>query len=86
MTLENLCCSLESAKELKELGVPQNSLFYWTDEDIILMPEGMGKWKIVNMKGLYPQAEYISAFTCAELGEMLPGFIKIGEVIATFRN
>lgn len=78
MTLENICCSFELAKKLQELGVKNNSIFHWTNEDILLMPNWK-KWKITNAKGLYPKAEYISAYTIGELGEMLPSFIYIGE-------
>ena len=80
MTLEQMCCSLEPSIKLKELGVPQNSVFYWTDEDIILMP-GYDKWKITNAKGLYQPAKYISAFTSGELGEMLPYAIKKQDIL-----
>lgn len=64
MTLENLVCSLESAKRLKELGVPQGSFFYWHDGTTIIYPDYQP-----NMN------RSISAFTAGELGEMLPCFI-----------
>jgi hypothetical protein len=66
MKLENQVCSLELAKRLKELGVKQESLFYhdntlkkvaWTG-NIYLAPVDFGM-------------RYVSAFTVAELGEML---------------
>ena len=68
MKLENQVCSLEHAKRLKELGVKQESLWWWTrlddSKDFILM-------SVVN--SCAPRIhEGISAFTVAELGEMLP--------------
>jgi hypothetical protein len=68
MKLEKQVTSLELAQKLKELSVEQNSLFKW-----FISPEG---WKIV------PQTEDTgllicpSAFTVAELGEMLPALIE----------
>ena len=66
MPLEKQVVSLELAKRLKELGVKQESLFWWVE--------------IPADKQLYIQPEYTaklfsprySAFTVAELGEMLP--------------
>lgn len=63
MKLEKQVCSLELAKRLKELGVKQESYFYWSydlldSHTIRHQAKGWG-------------ADY-SAFTVAELGEMLP--------------
>lgn len=76
MKLEQKTCSLELSKKLKEMGVPQDSYFYWkTAKDYCKLvndnhdsgyPIGIGK----RAKG----AEHYSAFTVAELGEMLPQF------------
>lgn len=60
MKLKDQVCSLESAKKLKELGVKQDSLWYWetlrTTNYVLSLVKGQG----------------YSAFTVAELGEMLP--------------
>lgn len=61
MELEKQVCSLELAKKLKELGVKQESLFWWNISDGIVIGEQ------------YRRPPSISAFTVAELGEMLPG-------------
>jgi hypothetical protein len=69
--LEDQVCSLELAKKLKELGAKQKSLFWW------------GRPKDLNVYGLFytPMLfsfgedhfdELYSAFTVAELGEILP--------------
>ena len=58
------------AKRLKELGEKQESLFWWTNESKLLFDKDY--WELTNHFGLYPKMEYISAFTVAELGEMLP--------------
>lgn len=65
MKLENQVASLEISKRLKELGVKQESLFAWLP---ITNTEEYGlfyEWHI-------SKDEPISAFTVAELGEMLP--------------
>lgn len=63
MKLENQVCNLELAKKIKELGVGQDSLWCWWDDDII-----PGHLVPLTMKS----AVRASAFTVAELGEMLP--------------
>lgn len=58
MTLESQVCSLELSKRLKELGVKQESLFYW-NQGIVCD----SSFKVI------PEA--CSAFTCGELGELI---------------
>jgi hypothetical protein len=68
MKLENQVCSLELAKKLKELGVKQESLFYWVRH------WNEGKWvdKLFYLKDEDDKVNsFTSAFTVAELGEML---------------
>jgi hypothetical protein len=66
--LEKQVCSLDLAKRLKELGVKQESLFYW---HIDSMKEFDPRVKMGLPSG--DVATYgISAFTVAELGERLP--------------
>ena len=84
MKLEDQVCSLDLAKRLKELGVKQESAFYW-------FPFGGGvhKWqltkKILDMDALRGWRSYeknnkdfsfYAAFTVAELGEMLPSVYR----------
>src|SRR5258706_5692321 len=64
MKLEDQIVSLELAKRLKEFGVKQESLFYWFINQLVYMCD-LSKWE--------KSKKYIfSAFTVAELGEMLP--------------
>jgi hypothetical protein len=64
MKLENQVVSLEYAKKLKELGVKQESLYMWKyDEDYYLVATN-SRYGIGN--GIVA-----SAYTVAELGEML---------------
>jgi len=70
MKIEDQVCSLELAKRLKELGVKQESFCWWVEPEY------------TNDKEPFVQAEFpaghtarthiASAFTVAELGEMLP--------------
>ena len=72
MPLENQVCSLQYAKRLKELGVEQKSLFYYH----ALGPNNY--WHLYYYLEELPE-EYnckISAYTVAELGELLPYNIK----------
>lgn len=69
MKLEDQVCSLELAKRLKELGVKQESLFKW-------IHDGNGFRVHSLMLEPYPANWIVAdAFTVAELGEILPGFI-----------
>jgi hypothetical protein len=70
MKLENQVTSPDLSLTLEKLGVPQKSLFYWrigigkqSSEKPYLVDEGPRASTVFN---------YVSAFTVAELGEMLP--------------
>lgn len=65
-TLEKEVCGLEFAKKLKELGVKQESLCYWWPN---------GNLVIYNAAAEDEEPMGDSAFTVAELGEMLPARI-----------
>ena len=68
--MENQVCSLDLARKLKELGVKQESLFYYQGQQKEF-DKGFGYilelGKVLNWKG----AVFLSAFTVAELGEMI---------------
>ena len=72
MKLSDQVVSLEIAKRLCELGVKQDSLFLWYGEN--------GKYGISYTRGkkLKDSITY-SAFTCSELGNMLPLWWDIGK-------
>ena len=63
MKLEKQVVSLELAKKLKELGVKQDSHFSWFEMNT-------GKFELYH-SGLPTSKSKFSAFTVAELGEML---------------
>lgn len=93
MKLEQQAVSLELAQKLKELGVDQNSVFYWslkedvqtngTNSDETSYKIRSKNWNLIRkeeftiqtIEGWYKQ-ELCSAFTVAELGEMLPKSIE----------
>lgn len=85
MKLEQQVVSLELAQKLKELGVKQESLFYWcgshSNPDA---PWGIHNWSIRDKEfrhwsirdkefrlRYYQSDDPVSAFTVAELGEIL---------------
>lgn len=66
MNIEKQVTSLEISKKLKGLGVEQESLWYWWKAGHIFVEEGRyagRQWE-----------KLASAFTVAELGELLPRF------------
>ena len=73
MDIEQQVCSLELAKKLKELGVKQESVWYWTecnnpDYGVI------GEWMLIQKPSKnWNQA---AAFTVAELGVLLPKMLE----------
>jgi hypothetical protein len=81
MELQQQVCSLELAKRLQELGVKQESLFWWIQQvqehlerngKLTLVPTE--SWVVNDRPG---SAGYYSAFTVAELGEILPESINV---------
>lgn len=78
MKLENQVVSLELAKQLKELGVKQESLFYWwisnkeEHKNHINFQPAIHYERPIPMKDKNWDWSIVSAFTVAELGEMLP--------------
>jgi hypothetical protein len=74
MKLESQLTSLELSKRLDELGVKQESLFYWVKS----ANPNYGDWLIAMIDGFNHvyHDEAISAFTIAELGETLPDWTE----------
>ncbi len=76
MKLEEQVCSLELAKRLKELGVKQDSVYSWANHEdkpeltSTAMTALMAKRPLDRQR--YISDDVYSAFTVAELGEMLP--------------
>lgn len=72
MKLEDQVTSLELSKKLKELGVKQESLFWWTRTFTRKSGEYKedSEWYLQFKKNGI--GGHYSAFTVAELGEMLP--------------
>lgn len=81
MKLEDQVVSLDLAKRLKELGVKQESLFYhWqflNDELGLYKYDGVHDYRRERKRNGAYWIRICSAFTVAELGEMLPfGFYE----------
>jgi hypothetical protein len=72
MKLENQVTSLELSKKLKELGFPQDSLFYWFNPYFRKCSDS--EYKLEQGQG---SQKDISSYTVAELGELLPSTIHI---------
>jgi hypothetical protein len=77
MKLEDQVCSFELAQELKELKVKQDTFFYWHQDlkkgklPIIILGKGYER------EGTTLEGENFSAFTVAELIEILPSGIRM---------
>lgn len=74
MKLEQQVCSLELSQKLKELGVIQQSVWYWIPEMSPDASDGFNLTLRLPYK-VSPKTSF-SAFTVAELGEMLPKVIE----------
>lgn len=86
MKLEDQVVSLELAKKLKELGVKQESLFCWGERSSYTYPgrelEAKLVWELYQVSTYKPRLGLdVSAFTVAELGEMLPQWYPNGDVV-----
>lgn len=86
MELEKQVVSLELAKKLKELGVKQDSYFWWVREDLKRTESNENPWMLWDETAISEyetgkEIDWVSAFTVAELGEMLPPVCIEGETI-----
>lgn len=66
MELTKQVVSLDLAKRMKELGAPQESLFWWVEGS---------DWFVAMQTGEYQNS--VSAYTVAELGDMLPREVNV---------
>ena len=73
MKLGDQVVSLELSKKLRELGVKQESLFYW-QYSMTLPPNKNGEFQnwYVNYGDTSVSNDALPAYTVAELGAMLP--------------
>lgn len=71
--IEGIICSVELAKKLKEIHVPQQSIFYW------LSNLTRDTWHSSMRHGFNKKyhSEALSAFTSEELSKFLPFTVKI---------
>ena len=87
MKIENQVSSPELSKKLEELGIPQDTYFMWVkykmwDKPKIWPSDLVSDFKTTCLSG---KREYAyAAFTCAELGEMLPDKIPSDLCINSF--
>lgn len=74
MTLENQVTSLELSKQLKALGFPQDSLFYWVHYNVNEKKGEPENWNLVSPMShtIQKYDKICSAYTVAELGELIP--------------
>jgi hypothetical protein len=83
MELSKQVVSLDPAKRLKELGVQQESLFYWCG---FYNDSGGKTWFVVRhdvLEDYEEEPENYAAFTVAELGTLLP--LTVQEEKKTYR-
>ena len=70
MDIEEQVCNKELAMRIDKLGVKQESLWYWVGSQVLYKDNKLRLANAVDM----PLQEY-SAYTVAELGELLPNTI-----------
>ena len=97
MILASLVISFEIAKNLYEFGIRNESVLYWYQEKYNPQPElfasGQSQktmpWKIhisrPSKENRNVFCEY-PAFTCSELGDIIPSFIKKDGIMYYFRT
>lgn len=83
MTLESQVCSLDLAKRLKELGVKQESEFWWVQVWSTTPTDLDGRWRVEFGASRMPPSGSLSAFTVAELIEELQRVAKQDIIVAS---
>ena len=80
LKLEKQVCDVDLGKRLKELDVKQDSIFFW-------IPMNKSKYRLSRPQSWYGHCKhtYVSAFTVAELGLLLPDYID-GKFLTIMRD
>ena len=78
MQIEDQVCNLELSRKLKELGVKQESYFWWVETARMENDKAVYEWLIFDDKNPpYEKTEIgTSALTVAELVNELPHFVE----------
>lgn len=76
--MKNKVTNLELSRKLKELGVKQESEFYWSDRGT-LDCRGQGEKTVRHKDSIteYAHRKFYSAYLSCELGEILPWSIPL---------
>lgn len=75
MKLQQQVSSQEPSKRLKELGFPQESLYVYTNTE-----QGGNINTLTEYQSYMSEENFISAYSVAELGEMLPENITVEDI------
>lgn len=80
MKLKQQVTNLELSKKLKELGVKQESQFYWYGNANMNTLQRVEPMEIISKADgkMFHGGVLYSAYTVAESGEMLPDYFKSG--------
>lgn len=70
MELEKIVCSYEQARKLQDLGVTQQTAYYWKENEIQTVVTDSGFKRLIE-KYLPRCNKYYAAYTSAELMKML---------------
>lgn len=76
LPIERQVTSLALSRRLRELGVPQESLFYWWVDGQVAHSEQPSYYYVATEGENLPDLDVACAFTVAELGEMLPQYLN----------
>ena len=80
MKLEQQVTSLKLSQKLKELGVKQESLYWWNEDKKLYLRFDKAmvsvEQQVLMKKSVFGDSDWYSAFTVAELGEMLPEHMR----------
>lgn len=75
MELQKQLTSLPLSRRLEKLGVKQDSYFMWFpiyNHSSNMNEENIFEWRLIPRKDEMHGTEVVSAFTCSELGNLLP--------------
>lgn len=87
MPLKNQVCTVEQAEKFDEMGVTAESHFVWAHGWPKNKPARIG-WRLIarGEMSTYSITNQVNAYSCAELGVMLPADIGGGPELQIYKN